>query len=413
MSVPGKIVLMGSGELTPTMVPVHRALLRHYDSPRAVFLDTPAGFQLNVDQISRRAQEYFETRLQTSLEIASFKSVERTPAYEAETALHLLRQADYVLVGPGSPSYAVRQWSQTGIPDILGEIVETGSCLVAASAASLTVGRFTLPVYEIYKVGEPPHWLDGMDLLARFGLKLVVIPHWNNAEGGTHDTRFCYMGRPRFDQLEARLPEDHGVIGLDEHTACILDLRTREATVEGLGSVTLRWGGSESVFPSGSRLPFSLLAGAAPRGEVGSSSPGREEPPNPEARPVFWDSVHSLEGEFKAALEAHQGHRAVGALLELDQAIWRALGSAEDSELVSQAREVLRELLVMLGAHVESLPGSEEECMGPLVEGLLHRRETLRREGQWAEADAIRETLARAHIVVEDGPEGPAWHFRR
>lgn len=35
MSAPGQIVLMGSGELTPTMVPVHRELLRQFDGPRA------------------------------------------------------------------------------------------------------------------------------------------------------------------------------------------------------------------------------------------------------------------------------------------------------------------------------------------------------------------------------------------
>ena len=114
------------------------------------------------------------------------------------------------------------------LDDILEEIVACGAVLVAASAASLTVGRLTLPVYEIYKVGEAPHWLDGLDLLSRFELPLVVVPHWNNAEGGTHDTRFCYMGQPRFEELERLIPEDHGLIGLDEHTACILDLESQE-----------------------------------------------------------------------------------------------------------------------------------------------------------------------------------------
>ncbi|MCX5904758.1 MAG: hypothetical protein NTV89_15120, partial [Proteobacteria bacterium] len=55
----GIIVLMGSGELTATMVEVHKALLAGLGGrPRAVLLDTPAGVQLNVDQISRTAVEY-------------------------------------------------------------------------------------------------------------------------------------------------------------------------------------------------------------------------------------------------------------------------------------------------------------------------------------------------------------------
>ena len=56
----GKIVPMGSGELTATMVEVHKGLLDQLPgSSQAAFLDTPAGFQLNVDQISRKAEEYF------------------------------------------------------------------------------------------------------------------------------------------------------------------------------------------------------------------------------------------------------------------------------------------------------------------------------------------------------------------
>jgi len=34
-----------------------------------------------------------------------------------------------------------------------------------ASAAALTIGRVTIPVYEIYKAGEAPRWLPGLDLL--------------------------------------------------------------------------------------------------------------------------------------------------------------------------------------------------------------------------------------------------------
>jgi len=41
MSAKGKIVLMGSGELTATMVEVHKDMLARYDPPaQAVFLDT-------------------------------------------------------------------------------------------------------------------------------------------------------------------------------------------------------------------------------------------------------------------------------------------------------------------------------------------------------------------------------------
>ena len=75
----GKIVLMGSGELTATMVEVHKSLLAQLPGSRkAAFIDTPAGFQLNVDQISQKAVEYFRHHVQHSLTIASLKSCEHT-----------------------------------------------------------------------------------------------------------------------------------------------------------------------------------------------------------------------------------------------------------------------------------------------------------------------------------------------
>ena len=232
----GTIALMGSGELTSTMVEVHKELLRGLNrKPRAVFLDTPAGFQLNADDLAQRAVKYFRDRVGHPMAIASFKSKTASTAYEVEKACRTLRDAHYLLIGPGSPTYAVSQWHDTPIPEIFIQRIEAGACLVAASAAALTVGRFTLPVYEIYKVGQDLHWVGGLGLLEHFGFPLVVIPHWNNAEGGTHDTRFCYMGEPRFMELESLLPSDVFTLGLDEHTACLLDLETGEGRVRGIG----------------------------------------------------------------------------------------------------------------------------------------------------------------------------------
>ena len=164
----GIIALMGSGELAPTMVEVHKELisgLARLGNARAVFVDTPAGFQPNADDISRRAVEFFRVHVQQPMAIASLKSGGAAAPLKTEEAYASLREAGFVLIGPGSPTYAVRQWRGTPFPEILFRRIETGACLVAASAAALTVGRFTLPVYEIYKVGEPLHWEEGMDIL--------------------------------------------------------------------------------------------------------------------------------------------------------------------------------------------------------------------------------------------------------
>jgi len=401
------VALMGSGELTATMVEVHKALLRRLgDRPRAVFLDTPAGFQLNADQIAEKARAYFRERVGHPLGVASFRR-KGLPPLEVAEALRTLRAADYVLVGPGSPTYALRHWKGTPVPDILVERVRSGGCLAAASAAALTVGRYTLPVYEIYKVGEEPAWVDGLDLLGRLGLDLVVVPHWNNAEGGTHDTRFCYMGEPRFRALEAQLPPGQGILGIDEHTAVILDFGAGRVEVRGLGAATLRRDGRESRFPSGRAFPLEALGPGAPPGEetpIGTASPE----PRPEARqPGFWDRVRSLEEAFHRALAEGDPRGAVRAVLDLDRWVMEA---PDESDRV-EAREVLREAVVSLGAELETRPTSREACLAPLVEDLVRVREWLRREGRWAEADALREALGRTGVTVEDTPEGPRWRW--
>ncbi|MBF0505195.1 MAG: Type 1 glutamine amidotransferase-like domain-containing protein [Nitrospirae bacterium] len=409
----GLIVLMGSGELTATMVEVHKEILARYSGfPRAFFLDTPAGFQLNADQLSQRAVEYFRLNVGYPMEVISFKS-KSVPATEREQAFRRLKEADYVLVGPGSPTYAIRQWQETPIPEILELRIEEGACFVAASAAALTIGRFTLPVYEIYKVGQELHWVEGLDILGHLGLNTVVVPHWNNAEGGTHDTRFCFMGEGRFRKLESMLPEDVSVLGLDEHTACIIDLDTEEISIKGIGSVTFRHRAFERTFLRGERFPLRVLSG-----REGSVIPAAQLIEMPASGPMpvpeeagFWDSVHALEVAYHKGLDA-DARDAANALLNLDRIIWQAHQDKESPEFISQARELFHELIVILGVRLSSAPESCYKCLEPLVEELLASRALYKENKQWLEADVIRDCLKRAKIEVDDTQNGYRWRLR-
>jgi len=405
---------MGSGELTATMVEVHKeviAALPH--RPQPVFLDTPAGFQLNVDQLSHKAVDYFRRHVQQRMSVASFKSNDTVAPYEAEQAFHTLRTGNYILIGPGSPTYAVRQWQQTPIPKILTNRVESGGCLVAASAAALTVGRLTLPVYEIYKVGEVPHWVEGLNILGDFGFNLVIIPHWNNAEGGTHDTRFCYMGETRFKQLESILPKDMSILGLDEHTACIMDFKKDEAVIKGLGRVTLRRHGAELAFEKGNRIPLDILRGEAVGQEwtFTPREPATDEQATAQEEQPFWERIHRIEESFHASLEKNESREMTNALLDLDRAIWAAKQDLESEEFIAQAREILRELIVLVGTVLESRPRDKAGCLAPLVEDLIGLREECRRKKQWKSADAIRDILQRSGVTIEDTRNGPLWQL--
>ena len=193
----GTNTLIGSGELTDSMAKIHRHLLARIGAnPNVVFLDTPAGFELNVDEISARAIEYFKQRLAVDLQVASFKSRNANEMQIAST-LNNLRCAHYFFAGPGSPSYAISNWRNTSVWQMVLQRWQSGAHLVFASAAAIASSYAALPVYEIFKAGHAVCWIDGLAALKPFGLRLAIVPHWNNAEGQTYDTRYCFMGEPR------------------------------------------------------------------------------------------------------------------------------------------------------------------------------------------------------------------------
>lgn len=422
----GVIALMGSGELTPTMVEVHKDLLQpYYPSPRAVFLDTPAGFQLNVDEISARAGDYFRRHVQKPIKTVSYKS-KNVPLLEAEKTFTELKKADFIMIGPGSPTYAVKQWQETPVRRLLTECIKRGGTLVAASAAALTVGCFTLPVYEIYKVGEDLYWEEGLDILGGFGINVVVIPHWNNAEGGTHDTRFCYMGESRFKKLESLLPEEIIVIGLDEHTACLLDLKRKTAKIKGIGRVIIRRRDNEDIFSRGDEFSLDELLISRknlsakrnslifPKKEKKNNLIGQDqEYEGKQSRDHFWSRVHHAEDLFQNGLDNSQMQSVIKGLLDLDEIIWKAKNDLENEEFISQAREIFREKIVLLGIKFDDPIKNNKEYLTSLIEFLLKLRQNLREKNQWEEADCIRHSLQQIGVIVDDTETGWKWHLEK
>ncbi len=237
--MPGWLTLIGSGETAPGMARVHRSLLASLRQPaKPAFIDTPADFELGLETIHTRFREFFHTRLGLPLQIASLPRGQEEAERLAQ-ALAVVSAANYLVAGPGSPSYAVRRWRGSALYAALVERWQAGAQLVFASSAAIAISRHTLPVYEIYKVGQDLHWIEGLDLLGPFGYDLAIVTHWDNAEGGTHDTRACFMGMERFERLRGLLPPSAAVLGIDEHTACTLDLDLGTGRVMGRGGVTI------------------------------------------------------------------------------------------------------------------------------------------------------------------------------
>jgi len=192
--------------------------------------------------------------------------------------------ANFIFMGPGSPTYAIRQLKGTLTWDIVRARHRLGAALVFASAATISVGAWALPVYEIYKVGEDVFAAEGLNLFGDFGLHLSFIPHWNNAEGGVDlDTSRCFIGMERFTEWCSLVPPENTTIGLDEHTGLILDLEAGQCEVSGISSVSLVRGHDSVIYPSGVKFPLSEL------GEFKMS-----EPINLGISEKAWDMVTNL-----------------------------------------------------------------------------------------------------------------------
>jgi len=367
------------------MVTPHQKLFARLGAVQAVQLDTPFGFQENADELTERIRSYFADSVGRDVDVVSLRSRASAMADPAATARALLdlERADWIFAGPGSPSYALDQWTGLGVVEILDATLVNGGAVVFASAAALTLGEFTIPVYEVYKVGAEPTWLSGLDVFGRAtGLRAAVVPHFDNAEGGTHDTRFCYMGERRIQTLIEQLPDDAFVLGIDEHTGLVLDLDTGEIDIVGRGVVTIRTHSTATTFGVGAGLNLSKIAelvGAAERVVA--------------AQPV---SSESDSGAVLGLLEAGEVSNAVAALLAM-----HADPNVDDS--------VVARLIAAVGERAANAPVDTESILAPYLDLIMELRTVARSENRFADSDLIRDRLAAAGVTIRDTPDGPQW----
>ncbi|WP_156740762.1 cysteine--tRNA ligase [Occultella aeris] len=94
--------------------------------------------------------------------------------------------------------------------------------------------------------------------------------------------------------------------------------------------------------------------------------------------------------------------------------------AAQDRAQVRTAQAQVRTMLDVLGIDPLAQPwvggraadGAAEQALGVLVQAVLAERVQARAEKDWARADALRERLTAAGIVVEDSPGGARWSVK-
>lgn len=364
----GPIVLLGSGETSPSgRSALDYVLSQLSPAPQVMLLETPSGFEPNSSQVIGRVADFITLRLQNYLpQVTVVPAKRKNTAFSPEDPeiVAPLLEADLIFMGPGSPTYAVRQLKDTLAWQYVLARHRLGATLVLSSAAVVAISVFALPVYEIYKVGEDLHWKPGLDLFGMYGLPLLFVPHWNNQDGGAElDTSRCYMGKDRFAQLMQLLPPDLTVLGIDENTALVIEPEKESCRVIGLGVVTLLHTGHHHA----QRIDGISLEGAG-LAEVAQRRHGH---------------IHQYQSGATFSLDTCCPMQMPEAGEGIPDEVWR---------------------LALKALRVDEEPANEPP---PEVINLLERRAAARRQKDWALSDRLRDQIKNMGWQILDTPDGP------
>jgi hypothetical protein len=254
---------------------------------------------------------------------------------------------------------------------------------VFASAAACTVGTCTLPVYEIYKVGKRPGGWKGWTWSPWPGCRWPLCP----LRQGRHPRHPLLLhGQRRLRTLEELLPNDTAILGVDEHTAAVLDLNLQVAVMTGRGGLTVRRRGRERTWPSGATVSLAelrrVVAGRSGRAaaQARDLEADADEPAEQETAPVplLPQVVDGCAEAFQRAYASRDATGMVAAILDLDRAIADWSADTSESDNLHRAHSILRALVVRL-----------DEAAGT----------------------GLRDP-AEAHVELHDQPDGTVWELR-
>lgn len=343
----GTIALLGSGETSLAGGRVFETLAQRFPKPlRIAIMETPAGFELNSEKVAGRVGEFMLEKLQNfnpHIEIIPARKRGTPFNPDDENILQPLLQALIIFMGPGSPTYAVRQLKGSLAWELMRARHRLGTALVFASAAVIAIGSCSLPIYEVYKVGDDINLVPGLDLFADVDLSISFVPHWNNTDGGEEiDTSRCFIGKERFNQWCNLLPTGFTTVGLDEHTGLIIDFSIGNCIVNGVGSVTILRGNIQEIHPAGAEFPISRL------GEF-------IWPENPEV------------GISARALEILKNLPAIGTLGALPPEMVRLAHERQQARIHQEwdTADALRQKMACLGWLVQDTPDGQKFIRRP------------------------------------------------
>ena len=232
--------------------------------------------------------------------------------------------------------------------------------------------------------------------------------------------------------MERELEADAAVLGVDEHTAVLIDLRAEDIEIRGRGGVTVRRSGDSVVLPSGTRLSVAdlrdLVRGIRRAREGARARPGTRLAGQPAGTRASGEGggVHGRNADEMSICRclrswrrpnggsgrpcgARDADAMVAVILELRPRSRSGRPTRTRTRAPSRRARCCAASSAGLGRAARDGLADPRDRLRPAVEPLLALRAALRGEGNFAAADAIREALAAAGLDVSDTPEGTRW----
>jgi cyanophycinase len=235
----GALVLAGSGEFRPPMVPVDRELLRHTPGrpPKVAILPTAAGLEASVSSWIRDGIAQFSA---LGCEAYGVRAIDRAGMDDPEHVAAIER-ADLVYLSGGSPGYLVETLRDSAVWRAIVAVWRQGGALAGSSAGAMALGEWTLVRGPGQQRGMPSYWEPGLGLLPGIG----VIPHYDR------------FGPERTHLRVQDAPAGMRVLGIDEDTVILR--AAGQSRVLGLRSVTVWHEGQPTRLETGDEVPELLV----------------------------------------------------------------------------------------------------------------------------------------------------------
>ena len=122
--------------------------------------------------------------------------------------------------------------------------------------------------------------------------------------------------------------------------------------------------------------------------------------------------------EFRQAMDDDLNVSAAMAVIHEHVTRANIALTARDDVAVAEAQTVIRAMLDVLGLDPLSAQwrtnnsSGRDDALAALVSDIVEQRAQARAAKDWARADQLRDSLAAAGVVVEDGADGVRWHVK-